>query len=68
MVTLLAEIVFRNYISSPLGQHRVNQSFFSIYVYTSAALGRVFMNYAALLWAENGQPWLNVPWHNGYAV
>ena len=55
--TLLAltEIMFRNCNPSVLRQDRVNQSLFSTYVYTSAALRRVRTNYVALLWVENGQ-------------
>ena len=56
MVTLLAEIMFRNHNSSLLRQYTANQSFFSIYVYAGMALRRVLMNYAALPWAEDGHP------------
>jgi ABC-type transport system involved in cytochrome c biogenesis permease subunit len=34
----------------------------SIYLHTSAAVGRVLTNYVALLWGGVGQPWLK-PWH-----
>jgi hypothetical protein len=59
MGTLLAEIMFRNYNSSLLRQNTLNKSLFLIYIYTSAALGRVFTNYVALLWVEDGQRWVN---------
>jgi hypothetical protein len=49
MATLLAKIMFRNSNSSLLRWYAVHQSFFSIRVYTIAALGRVLMDYAALL-------------------
>ena len=68
MATLLAEMMFRNYNSSLLRQHRVKESFFSIHEYTSATLGRVLTNYVALLWVEYGQPWLNMSWYNGPAA
>jgi len=50
-----ADTVFMHYKSSLLRQHRVHQSFFSMYEYTSAALGRVPTNYVALLWVADGQ-------------
>lgn len=53
MATVLADIMFRNCNSSLLRQHAGNQSFFSINVYTGAALGR----YVALLSVEDGMPW-----------
>jgi hypothetical protein len=59
MGTLLEEIMFRNYNSSLLRQNTLNKSLFLIYVYTSADLGRVLMNFVALLWVEDGQHWVN---------
>jgi hypothetical protein len=58
MASLLAQIIFRSYKPSLLRQQTVNQSLLSIYVYINAALERVLANYVALLWDENGQPWL----------
>jgi len=51
--------MFKNYNSSFLRQHIVNQWFLFIYLLTSAALGQVHMNYVDLLWVEDGQPCLN---------
>jgi hypothetical protein len=56
MVTLFAEIMFRNHNSSLLRQHTANQSFCAIHVYAGMALRQVLMNYAALPWVENGHP------------
>ena len=49
-VNLLAEIKIRNHNLSLLRQHPVNQPFFSICVYTTAALERVLRKYVVLLW------------------
>jgi hypothetical protein len=57
---LLAEIKCRNHNLSLLRQHPVNQPFFSICVYTTAALERVLRNYAVLLWFKIGQPFLRL--------
>jgi len=44
--------MFRNCNSSLVRRHTVNQSLFSIYVHTGAALGR----YVALVWVKDGEP------------
>jgi hypothetical protein len=67
MVSVLADITFRDCNSSLLRKHTGNQSFFSINVCSGAALG----HYVALLWVEDGKPWyrhlsisdiVNLPW------
>jgi len=56
MATLLEYMMLRNYKSSLLRQHTVNQPFFSKEAYTIEALGRVHRNYMALVWVESGLP------------
>ena len=56
LVGFSIEIKVTSQQSPLLRQHKVNQSFFLIYVYTSSIQRRVRTNYAALLWVDVDQP------------